>query len=458
MRSIRTPAAAVAAALALAGLTACSGSAGEQPTTPDGKTAITVVSLKPGSEQSAFDAFEEQVRQFEAANPTIDVTTQEYEWTGPTFTAALAGGTLPTVFTVPFTDGTALVANGQLADITDHVKSFGYVDKFNKDVLATGQGADGRIYGVPTDAYGVGLQYNRALFQQAGLDPNKPPTSWDQVRAYAKQITDKTGQAGYAEMTQDNTGGWMLTTLTEALGGRMQVANGDKVEATVDAPAAKEALTRLHQMRWEDNSMGANVLFDWSGINQEFAAGKIGMYMGGSDVYTSLKQQNGINPDDYGLAVLPLATGGDSGVLGGGTLAAVNVKASPEQQAAAANWIDFYYLGKFVREDAAVKDAKTLADSDQPVGVPKLPIFDEATLDQYNAWIKPYVNVPLGQMSSFTEGIFDQKLAGEPPAQAQEMYAVLDTVVQAVLSDQNADVDGLLKQADSDVQTIIDRG
>jgi multiple sugar transport system substrate-binding protein len=460
MRSIRKPAAAAAAALVLTGLAACSssGSGGEQPTTPDGKTAISVVSLKPGSEQAAFDAFDDQVRQFEALHPDITVTTQEYEWTGPTFTAQLAGGTLPTVFTVPFTDGAALVDRGQLADITEPFSSFGYVDKFNKAILATGQGKDGHIYGVPTEAYGVGLQYNRALFQQAGLDPDKPPTTWDEVRADAKQIADRTGQAGYAQMTQENTGGWMLTTMTEALGGRMQVVNGDKVEATIDDPAAKEALTRLHQMRWDDKSMGENILFNWTGINQDFAAGKIGMYMGGSDVYTSLKQQNNIDPNAYGLAVLPLAPGADAGVLGGGTLAAVNVKATPEQQKAAAEWIDFYYLGKFVRQDAAVQDAKTLADGGQPVGVPKLPIFDKTTLDQYDNWIQPYVNVPLAQMSSFTKGIFDQKLAGEPPAQAQEMYAVLDTVVQAVLSDPNANVDQLLGQADGDVQTIIDRG
>jgi ABC-type glycerol-3-phosphate transport system substrate-binding protein len=456
MRSIRKPAAAVTAALVLAALTAACSSGGEQATTPEGKTAITVVSLKPGSEPEAFAAFEEQVAQFEAANPNIDVTSQEYEWTGPTFTAQLAGGTLPTVFTVPFTDGAALVERGQLADITDHVTSFGYVDKFNPAVLATAQNPDGRIFALPTEAYGVGLQYNRTLFQQAGLDPNRPPTTWDEVRTYARQIAQTTGQAGYAEMTQDNTGGWMLTTFTYALGGRMQ--NEDGTQATVDNPAAKEALTRLRQMRWEDNSMGGNVLYDWSTINQEFAAGKIGMYMGGSDVYTSLVQQNGINPADYGLAVLPLAPGSEAGLLGGGTLAAVSPKATPEQQAAGAKWIDFYYMAKLTREDAAVQDAKTLVASDQPVGVPRLPVFDRETLSQYNGWIEPYVNVPLDQMSSFTEGIFDQKLAGEPPAQAQEMYAVLDTVVQAVLSDPNADIDGLLKQADADVQTILDRG
>lgn len=455
MRSIRKPAAAITVALALTGLAACSGG-GEQATTPDGKTAITVVSLKPGSEPEAFAAFEEQVAQFEAANPDIDVTSQEYEWTGPTFTAQLAGGTLPTVFTVPFTDGTALVERGQLADITDDLGSFGYVDKFNPAILATAQNPEGRIFAVPTEAYGVGLQYNRTLFQQAGLDPDQPPTTWDEVRTYAQRISRTTGQAGYAEMTQDNTGGWMLTTFTYALGGRMQ--NADGTQATVDNPAAKEALTRLRQMRWEDNSMGGNVLYDWSTINQEFAAGKIGMYMGGSDVYTSLVQQNGINPDDYGLAVLPLAPGSEAGLLGGGTLAAVSPKATPEQRAAAVKWIDSYYLAKLTREDAAVLDAKTLAASGQAVGVPKLPVFDRATLDEYNRWIEPYVNVPLAQMSSFTEGIFDQKLAGEPPAQAQEMYAVLDTVVQAVLSDPNADIDALLTQADADVQTILDRG
>ena len=42
--------------------------------------------------------------EFEKANPSIKVQSVEYQWTGPTFAAKLAAGTLPTVFTVPFTD------------------------------------------------------------------------------------------------------------------------------------------------------------------------------------------------------------------------------------------------------------------------------------------------------------------------------------------------------------------
>jgi multiple sugar transport system substrate-binding protein len=66
--------------------------------------------------------------------------------------------------------------------------------------------------------------------------------------------------------------------------------------------------------------------------------------------------------------------------------------------------------------------------------------------------------VPLDQLRFFSDGMFDQDLAGEPTAHTQEMYAVLDSVVQAVLTDQGADIGALLRTADSDVQAIIDRG
>ncbi len=450
--------------------TACTPAASTTPspssTTPGGaspsavaeKVAITVVSLKPGSEQSAFDAFEAQVAQFEDANPNIDVTSREYEWTGPTFAAEVAGGTLPDVFTIPFTDGKSLIEQGQLADISAEVAQLPYASKFNTNVLAAGQDDAGKTFALPTAAYGIGLQYNRTLFKEAGLDPDKPPTTWDEIRAAAKTIAEKTGQAGFSQMTQSNTGGWMLTTLTYAQGGRMQDNSGGSVKSTINNPGTKAALETLKAFRWADNSMGSNFLLDWGGINQEFAAGKIGMYMGGSDVYTSLKQQNGLKPEDYGLAALPLTSSADAGILGGGTLVAVNPKATEAERAAAVKWIDFYYIAKLLDEDAAVLDAKTLSEAGQPVGVPSLPIFDKATFDQSLEWIESYVNVPLDQMASFREGVFEQPLVPEPSAHTQEMYAILDAVVQAVLTDQNADIDALLTDADTQVQALIDAG
>src|ERR1700749_548648 len=172
---------------------------------------ISVASLIPGSSDVAIAQFNQQVAQFEKANPSITVKPVEYQWTGPTFAARLAAGTLPTVFEVPFTDARTLGDNGQLADLTSYVKRLPYFKKYNPAVLAEGTTAKGKIVALPKGAYAQALHYNRRLFQQAGLNPNKPPTTWGQVITDAKIISQKTGKAGYAEMGKaDNTAGWIL--------------------------------------------------------------------------------------------------------------------------------------------------------------------------------------------------------------------------------------------------------
>ena len=52
-----------------------------------------------------------------------------------------------------------------------------------------GRDLRGRLYGVPLYADVSALFYNKDLFQKAGLDPNKPPTSLAEIREYADKIT-----------------------------------------------------------------------------------------------------------------------------------------------------------------------------------------------------------------------------------------------------------------------------
>ena len=163
-------------------------------------------------------------------------------------------------------------------------------------------------------------------------------------------------------------------------------------------------------------------------------------------------------PDDYGITTIPLADSPDAGVLGGGTLAAVNVVTTEAERDAAVEWIDFYYIQKLITQEGAVADAEALKANNQPVGVPALPIFDKATYDESQIWIKDYINVPVDQMTPFTSKIFEQPLVTEPTAHTQELYAALDPVVQAVLTDQNADIDALLDAANAQVQAILDTG
>lgn len=418
----------------------------------DGKVTITVEGWRPGDEQGTIDAVKKQAEAFNAEHPDIVVEPVEWEWSAETFATQLAGGTLPTTFRVPFTDTKGLAERQQIADVTEYVNALPYAEDFNPSVLDAAKGADGKIYGLPTDVYGVGLHYSRTLFEEAGLDPDQPPTTWEEVAADAATIAEKTGAAGYVQMTSNNTGGWMLTTLTYALGGRMQSEDG--TDSTIDNDATKQGLTMLHDMKWRDESMGKNTNFEWGTINEAFAAGKIGMYMSGSDVYNALVTTNQIDPAGYGLAALPLGAG-DAGILGGGSVAAVSAKATPEEQEAAVLWNDFYRERKNYDPDAAVADAKVLAETDQPIGTPTLPIFDQATWQAVEDAKAEYVNVPREQMTSFTEGVFDQQLIPEPASHTQEIYAILDSVVQKVLTDENADIDALLAAADEQAQALL---
>jgi multiple sugar transport system substrate-binding protein len=418
-----------------------------------GKVTITVEGWRPGDEQGTIDAVKKQAAAFTKEHPDIVVKPIEWEWNAETFATQLAGNQLPTTFRVPFTDTKGLAERQQIADVTAYVNKLPYAEDFNPSVLAAAQGTDGKIYGLPTDVYGVGLHYNRDLFEQAGLDPDSPPTTWEDVRADAKAIADKTGKAGYVQMSTNNTGGWMLTTLTYALGGRMESEDGKT--ASIDNDATAEGLQMLHDMRWTDDSMGKNTGYEWGPINEAFAAGKIGMYMSGSDVYNALVTTNQIKPESYGLAVLPLSDSPDAGILGGGSVAAVSAKASAEEQEAAVQWNDFYREAKNYDPDAAVADAEVLKENDQPIGTPTLPIFDEDTWQSVQDAIKPYVNVPRDQMTSFTDGVFDQQLIPEPASQTQAVYGILDSVVQKVLTDKSADIPGLLSDANEKAQALL---
>ena len=423
------------------------------------KVTISVASLIPGSTPAAIKQFNAQVAEFEKKNANIKVKPVEYQWTAPTFAAKLAAGTLPTVFEVPFTDARTLGDHGQLANLTPYFKKLPYHKKYNKAVLAEGTDAKGQVIALPKGAYAQALHYNRALFKQAGLNPNKPPTTWGQIRKDARIITQKTGKPGYVEMAKnDNTAGWILTSVVYSLGGRMEKGTGTHAKATLNNKYTVQALNMLKAMRWTDNSMGSNFDLGWSDINQAFAAGQVGMYISGSDVYTNLVQAYNVNPSTYGLTTVPLAKNKKAGVLGGGTLAAVRPKVNKAQLSAAMKWISFFYESPLVSKRQAIRNAKTLVANHQPVGVPALPLFNKKQYNLANKWIKPYINVPLGHMKPFLNGIFEQKLIPEPEASTQSVYNALNAVVEAVLTNQGTNVGQMLQQANAQAQAAIKAG
>jgi multiple sugar transport system substrate-binding protein len=450
--AIRSTAALSTSLILLAGLVACSSSPSSSETS--GQVTITVGDRPSSSDPQNRAQYDQRVAAFEKANPDIKLDPVETVWDPTTFQAQAAGGQLPDVLSVPFTEPQGLIARKQAADLTKALKDDGLLAELNPNVLKIGQDQAGNVYAVPTAAYSVGLIYNRDLFTKAGLDPDKPPATWDEVRADAKKIAAATGAAGYAQLTTSNTGGWMFTTQTYAFGGTIE--NADGTQATFDDAPSRAALQALHDMKWVDQSMGKTVLYDIDGISQAFAAGKIGMYMAAPDSYRTLVVINGLKPAAFGIGPLP-QQGGDHGTLSGGSVQIVSPSTTDAERAAAVKWIKFAYLNKYVDQDAAVTAAKAGVAAKNPVGVPGLPVVGADQYATYQSWIKPYVNVPLANFEPYTKVAADQTIIPEPPVKAQEVYAALDPVVQTVLGNEKADIPALLTKAAATVNAKLGR-
>ena len=58
--------------------------------------------------------------------------------------------------------------------------------------------SEGKIWGLPTDMQSIVLFYNTRLFKEAGLDPDRPPASWEELVHYGQKLTKQEG-AGLAK-------------------------------------------------------------------------------------------------------------------------------------------------------------------------------------------------------------------------------------------------------------------
>ncbi|MDR6867454.1 ABC-type glycerol-3-phosphate transport system substrate-binding protein [Microbacterium resistens] len=445
----------VSSALVITALAACAPQgSGDAPS--DGPVEILIGNRPAATEQARRDYFDQEVKAFTAEHPDITVTVTEDGWDPQTFSARLAAGDLPTVVGVPFTEIRGLIARGQVAEVGDAAKQAGLTDLLNPQLASMVTGPDDKLYGVPTSAYAMGLVYNRALFTAAGLDPAQPPTTWDEVRTASATIAKTTGRYGFAQVTKDNQGGWVLGAQIASRGGSLVDDDGKK--ATFDSPAGADALTLLKDMRWTDESLSPNGLMGAQDLAQAFGAGQVGMFVLQSDAYQPLTELLGFPPADFGFAAMPTVKAGEAPVtLSGGNIDIVSPDATEPQKRAALEWIRFHHFGKFENEDTARAAAQVLADQGTAVAIPGLPVVTAEIYERYLGWISEINNVPVANFRPYLDRVAEQEVRSEPPTSGQDIYAVLDPVVQAVITDQNADIKALLADANARVQSVLGR-
>jgi multiple sugar transport system substrate-binding protein len=413
----------------------------------DSKVTLVVNGLPPGTEEANHKRFLDNVAAFERLNPNIKIDAREGKMDPQTFSAKLAGGQLEDVFYVYFTDPANLIAKRQVADVSKYLKEFPVTSQIKPEVLRVFQDDKGGTYGLPYKNYSMGLLYNRDLFTKAGLDPNAPPTTWAAVREAAKKIAGLgKGTVGYGDYSKSNTGGWHFTTELYSIGGDLAVKEGGTWKAAFNNEKGRQVLQQLKDMRWTDNSMGQKQLLEWADLLQMMGSGKLGMYLATADNIPTIVNQYKGDFKTYGLGPIPDGLG----TLGGGEGYMFNAKATPEKIRAGLKWLTFW----FTSPDKFAEENKWASETKQPVGLPEPAIYTGEAAAKQAAADKQYANVPQDNYAPFVAAMSRIPVKLEPP-NAQQVYAVLDVAMQKVLTDKNANIDELLKNAETQVNSIL---
>lgn len=234
------------------------------------------------------------------------------------FATMIAGGAPPDFVAVDLVYVPQFAAAGQLADITEMAKALPYFDALSPSHIRLSTVGD-KIYGLPFNAEASILMWNKDLFTAAGLDPEKPPTTWAEIADYAAKITALgDGKYGfYFSGACPGCNAFTFMPLIWANGG--DVLSDDGTTATLDDPAVKEALEFYKQM-WDAGYMPPGSPTDTgTDFANLFASGTIGMQGLGAFAINTNKSAN---PDmNFGVAFLPGKDGGSSSFAGGDVIA-----------------------------------------------------------------------------------------------------------------------------------------
>lgn len=428
----------------------------------DGKVQLEVGNWPDGDvEKENAEKYEAYKTDFENTYPDIKIKDgNSYGYDTTTFNVKASAGKLPNFLDTWFTEINKIVDAGYACDISQALEKEGLIDIMNHDMLELLTDENGRIYGIPKEAYAQGLFINKKLFAEAGLvnedGTPKIPRTYMELAEYAKIIKDKTGVSGFALPTTANAGGWHFMNIAWSFGVEFMEEQADgKYIATFDSPQFRNALQYIYDLRWKYNVLPDNKVLDIAEHRKTFGTGQTAMMFGDPSIVNDFVAKYGMNKDEIFLAKMPAGDEGRYSQMGGGVTIFTS-KTTPEQAEAGIKWLKFVGRTPDITPDVEnrIRDEYQKTIDDGGVVFPKefFSIWQSSEREQKIEEIAAdYANVNMADYEDYYnfQGV---TIRPEEPVACQELYAVLDGVIQEILTNQNADINALASSANNDFQ------
>lgn len=272
------------------------------------------------------DGRKDQVNAWNAKYPNLKLTfgtqhstTGQGETSFAPIIAAAAAGSPPTVVDFDRFQVAAMALKRLWMPLDDFIKRDKYdMNRFAPLVVPEAKGLDGKWYAMIRSADDRLLYWNKEAFQEAGLDPEKAPATWDELKQFALRLTRR-GGAGFERIgfhTEFGQSHYHIFAWQN--GGSFQAPDGKK--ATLPLGANQEALQWMTDLMKDLGGWGPLDDFrkSWGTNAQDaFLVGQVAM----------IYQTNGSTPGNiarcrpdmkFGVAAPPVRKAGDKALTWSG--------------------------------------------------------------------------------------------------------------------------------------------
>lgn len=281
------------------------------------------------TESPAGDIIRRQLKRYEELHPNVKIELQAVPTAdrNDKFMAMVLGGAAPDIVHLNEGGMATFMPMNCLEPLNDYIAADADLSGQLIGAMVDMASLDGTVYAVPHFASTHALLYNADSFREAGLDPDKPPQTWDELLDYARQLTvdrDSDGQIDQwgmgimgAKVASINFRYWWLLW-----GAGGEILNEDMTASLLDSEASEKAIAFYTDLYLKEKVVPPGVTdVDYTTVINDFTAGKTAMTVDGPWQIASIREGN---PDmDLRAAVLPpmeegypMATTGGGGFLG----------------------------------------------------------------------------------------------------------------------------------------------
>lgn len=239
------------------------------------------------------------VTDFMAENPDVTVNAVyagNYDDTRIKSLAAMESGE-PAQLAVMFSiDAYDLIEQELIVPFDELTDDQAWLDSFYPALMANGQ-IEGQTWGIPFQRSTIVAYYNKDMFREAGLDPEKAPTTWDEMVEMGKALTND----DHYGLMIPSTGYpyWMFQAL--AIQNGIELMSNDGLSTSFDDPKAVETLEFWKSLSTEHNIMPEGTI-EWGTLRQAFLEGDTAMMWHSTGNLTAVKNNAEF---DFGVAMLP---------------------------------------------------------------------------------------------------------------------------------------------------------